>query len=194
MDYQKAFSKILDLLGRFKVGKIDKNLESSLIQFGMDENAITFIDDENVMAFNNTVDYLWVNDKNLYATFTRKRIKKELARLIRCSLHDELSIDSVKELITNLKKEPLQTFEVLYHVLGVEYYSAHPLELGPFTIYNTDIHRNHLLEKYPHSKEILEYELNENENNVMVGVCQAARELDRANQNALVRLRQFYDR
>ncbi|PAK36782.1 HEPN domain-containing protein [Peribacillus simplex] len=196
MDYNKALSMIKDLLARVEQGTSERKDGESCIRYGMGEDALTFRGTENVTAFNDTVDFLWTKDKELMETITRKTLQDELVRLIRTSVNnEELTLDRVKELFNNLKNEPVKTFEVLYHVYGVEYYKGHPLEIGPYTIYNTDIHRKVLLEKYQLSKDTLEFELSGNKvtSKVMIGVSERTRDFARANQKALVRLRQFED-
>jgi hypothetical protein len=88
----------------------------------------------------------------------------------------------------NLKSQPIQTFELLYHVYVAEYFKAIPVEIGPYTIYNTDIHCKHLLEKYPHGKDIFEYELDEIEvgSKVMIGVSEKTKDSTRASEKGLV--------
>ncbi|MFP8644507.1 hypothetical protein ACLHWY_23455 [Priestia aryabhattai] len=97
----------------------------------------------------------------------------------------------------------MRTYKVLYPVFGAEYCKENPLVVGPFTLYNPKVHRQHLLNKYPHSKEILVAAYDPNPENkkleelekrrvkVVIGVSIEARETKSANEKALIKLRQF---
>lgn len=198
MDYNQALTKVEDLLTRIEFGEPNREKREPRFIYGAGEFALVFRGAENVTAFLETVDYFWKKDKELFETITQKMMQEKLVQLIRsCVMENEntVSLDLIKEMVNGIKSEPVQTFNVLYHVYGAEYDNEYPLEIGPYTIYNTDIHRKFLLEKHPHSKDTLDFELDENNisSKVMIGVDEKARDSEKAKEKAVVRLRQFED-
>jgi hypothetical protein len=196
MDYTQALNMVKDLLTKVEEGEPNREKREPRIIYGAGEFALTFRGAENVMAFHDTIEFFWTKDKELFETVAKKSLQDEVLRLVRsCVNGEELTLERVKDVFRNLKSQPIQTFELLYHVYGVEYFNANPLEIGPYTIYNTDIHRKHLLEKYPHGKDTFEYKLDETEvsSKVMIGVCEKTRDSTRADEKGLVKLRQFED-
>ncbi|WP_156417432.1 HEPN domain-containing protein [Paenibacillus etheri] len=195
MDHTKVLDMVNDLLLRVEQGYVERQIGEPYMCNGMGDGALTFRGIDNVKAFTDTVEYMWTKDREIYDTISRDRVRSELFILVRkCVDEGKLILDYIKDLFKNLKSEPIYSFEVLYHLYGAEYFKGHPLIIGPYTIYNTKTHRENLLEKYPHGKVELD-DLDEIslESEVIIGVVEKTRDASRANEKALLRLRQFED-
>ncbi|PFJ40177.1 hypothetical protein COJ00_26975 [Priestia megaterium] len=197
MNYNKAFTMVKDLLDRVEYGEIEVKKGEGYEKFGTGDSAVTFQGAENLRALSDTVEYLWTEDRDLFDTISRSKLQNKLANFIRrCIQNDEFSLESFKEIFEDLKSDPVHSFEVLYPVYGFEYHSAQPLEIGPYTIYNVEIHEKELLNKYSSDgKETIESELGylREKSNMLISVREKAREIKRADQKARIRLRQFED-
>ncbi|MDA2392158.1 HEPN domain-containing protein [Bacillus cereus] len=195
MDFRKALGLIENLLGKVEKGEIERRDNEPFISF-MGEVMLTFQGKNNVNAFKDTVDFLWKSDKDIFDTINRKVIHDKLVDLIgRATDGDIVNLDTIKEMFAELKSTPVKIFEVFAPVYGVEYFEADPLEIGPYTIYNKNVHRKVLLEKYPHSEKVLTMRLDDenSDSDVVIGVCENARSATRANEKAQLKLRRFED-
>ncbi|WP_342511230.1 hypothetical protein MKY34_13025 [Sporosarcina sp. FSL K6-1522] len=196
MDFKKAFKLFNDLQSVVETGVVKREDDEPSIRFGAGESALIIQGANNVNAFNDTVDYLWKSDKDIFDTISRDTIRNKLVGLVSSSIDGgEVTLDIFKKKIADLKDIQEESFEVLYPVFGVNYFKADPLKIGPYTIYNKNIHRKVLIKKYPHSESILSLELDDEYYNsdVVISVCENARELSRANEKARVKFRQFED-
>ncbi|PDZ96298.1 hypothetical protein CON36_22675 [Bacillus cereus] len=195
MDFRKSHSLIERLLGRVEKGEVERGDNEPFISF-MGEVSLTFQGKDNVIAFNDTVDFLWKNDKDIFDTINREVIRDKLVNLIsHAAGGGTVNLDTVKEMFAEIKSIPVERFEVLSPLYGVEYFKAAPLEIGPYIIYNKNIHRNNLLEKYPQSEKVLNMRLDDedSDSDVVIGVCENARTVTRANEKAQLRLQRFED-
>ncbi|WP_433948133.1 hypothetical protein [Bacillus tropicus] len=195
MDFRKLHSLIEGLLGRVEKGEVERRDNEPIIRFN-GEVMLTFQGNESVSAFNDAVDFLWKNDKDIFDTINRKVIRDKLVNLISHAADgDTVNLETVKEMVAEIKSIPVERYEVLSPVYGVEYFKADPLEIGPYTIYNKDIHRNVLVEKYPYSKQVLTMRLDDENigSDVVIGVCENARSANRANEKARLKLQRFED-
>ncbi|QDZ88055.1 HEPN domain-containing protein [Priestia megaterium] len=202
MNYTKALSITRDLLKRVKGGQIQyiayrSNFEQKWERYSliMEDIGLLFHGEEDVRAFSETVYILWKENKELYEEYTEMTFKKELIEFLNnFEQVEEFSLEHLKRFLRKLilGKKPLE-FEVLYPLYGAEYKKSHLLKIGPYTIYNSDIHRQQLLEKYPYTSERIISELNEftGTSNLVISVNVKARHSDKANERAIVKLQHF---
>lgn len=199
MDFKEALKKVKKLLKQAEIGEIEFDEGQNRLIFRGNHPTIGFYNEENVRLFIKTVDVLWKVDNEIFETYTLETFQKSFVPfLAKAKQADDCSIDELKAFYKELRSVEAKAFEVLYVVFGAKYYKGHPLHIGPFTLYNPEIHRKHLLDKYPHSEVILavafEPGKNDEENKkieVVVGVSERARELNRASEKARAHLQQF---
>ncbi|PID03937.1 hypothetical protein CSV67_00185 [Sporosarcina sp. P2] len=196
MEFKKVFQLFNKLQSVVEKGGVKREDDEPFLRFEAGKSTLIIQGFDNVNVFNETVDYLWKSDQDIFDTFTRVTIKNILVDLLSSSIEgEEVTLDIIKKMIADLKEILEESFEVLYPVFGVNYFKAEPLEIGPYTIYNKNIHRSVLIKKYPYSESILSLELDDEYygSDVVISVYENARELSRANEKACVKFRQFED-
>lgn len=189
--------KDLTLLVQYGVVKYEEN--EPYIKYGVGENAVNIKGKETVALYRQTVDYLWKSDKDIFDTITEKDIIDKLVPILMKNRNIELNADLINDIFSEIRSKPIQNYEVIYQLYGVEYYDERPLEIGPFTIYNLGIHRKILIEKYPQIE--FAFKLTFNMDNptlnkqaiVLIGVTERTRNKKRADEKGHIHLVQFED-
>ena len=115
-----------------------------------------------LQQLNQTVEYLWTVDKDIFETFAEKTIMEKLISLFRRNQDEELD-DIIRRFMRELRDIPIKEYKIFYKLYGVEYYHVNPLELGPFVIYNLAIHQETIYQEYPLIKGEFEFEFTDEE-------------------------------
>ncbi|MEH6841325.1 hypothetical protein V7Z47_22490 [Priestia megaterium] len=207
MDYKRILETVQNLLQRAEYGDKDYRDDEPFRRSGLGAETLSFQGAENAQAFDKALDELWKKDKEVYDTYTKKTFQNDLLAYLRgCKEGEECSVETLRSFFKGLKSKEVKTYKVIYPIFGAEYRKVDPLKIGPFTIFNPEIHHKRLLEEYPHAETILDIafiqtlpadEVREVGKytkyifNVAISVVEEAREAAKANEKALVRLRQF---
>ncbi|MED4052296.1 hypothetical protein [Priestia megaterium] len=199
MNYTKALSTIKDLLKRVEDRRIKyivylPKFDSKTHSITMGGTNLSFQGKENATSFLNAVDELWRANKVVFEAYTKETFEDELVKFMQNFKNgEECSLEHLKKFYQTFTSKKTIKFEALYPVYGAEYYKDHPLKIGPYTIYNTNIHREQILNKYPFiSKNVeSEYDKFAEISNVVISVHVEAGESEKADEKALIRLQQF---
>ena len=195
MDYKKAQNLIKKLITIVERGSQDLNDDESYIKIGSFDNTLIFRGTNNIKAYRQTIDYLLEANNEIIETISSKTLKDKILTLIRNSIEkEEVTVDEINGMYRELMDMPKMKCEVFYPVFGVNYFKKGPLELGPYTIYNKNIHRKALIEKNPDGEKILNEELDQIINSdVIIGIEVIVRETARAYEKARLDLQRFED-
>lgn len=197
MDYKEALKKILKLQSYILYGIVEIEQGTPYHRSGMGEYRSNFVGKDAIQQLNQTVEYLWKEDKDIFNTLAEKTIRDKLISFISSDQNEELNKDSIKSLVRELRDIPIKEYKIFYELYGVEYYRANTLELGPFVIYNLAIHQETIYQEYPLIKETFEFEFTDEKHReqktVLVSVKENARDRKRAFEKARIKLSQFED-
>ncbi|MDA2190722.1 HEPN domain-containing protein [Bacillus cereus] len=197
MDYIKIFKMLKNLEGLVKWGEVECKENIPYKKYGMGKDAINIIGEEALVQYSKVAKYLLNSDHSISDTVTLADIEDEIILLLRKAKKEELSIEMIKVIFSKLRKQSIKEYEVFYPLYGVVYCKEEPIQLGPFTIYNFEIHREFLLKKYPKSDFAFKLKYDEvklKDNQVLlISVVVSARNHKSANEKGRVKLRGFED-
>ncbi|OMC80917.1 HEPN domain-containing protein [Viridibacillus sp. FSL H8-0123] len=146
--------------------------------------------------YNETIDYFWDMDQEIFNTYSRKTIEQKIKTLINDYRNfEELKLDDIKKIINDLKKNPISTYEVFYQIYGVGSKKASIMNLGPYNIYHKYIHKDIIFEKYRNQSYVIEVYYDNDEKDekdvYLISVKVEARESSRADEKAQTKLKHF---
>lgn len=197
MDYKKAVEKVNTIKSIVKYGVVEIEKGIQVKTFGEGEAALHIIGMDDVSIYEDVINYLWKCDNEIFDTLTQKDMEVKIISLIRETQDSELNEAIIKNVYIELKSKLVQEFEVIYQLHNIEYKRENPLKLGPFTIYNLDIHGELISKKYPHSKGELNTKLDkilrDETEKMLISVVIRARNYERADEKGKTKLKQFED-
>lgn len=149
---------------------------------------------QDIKTFENVVEEIWKHNTELYETVSLKTVKDKIIKLLEKQVFDgdPITSEDAGQLIGNLLSMKIQEWEVFRPLYGGTISPiTPPFELGPFTIYHIDHHKDVILEKYPHANSTYDIHREYIETDLFISVIIKARDNRRANELSESRFRQF---
>lgn len=160
----KIIQQLLDI-SEVVEGKLSTDI-GSWASFDLGQNNISFIGDDKVNFFYDSLEKLYSLDYDIANTISKELFKKKLIKLIRnLKKRDEkCSIKILQSFNTELKGIELKEFEVLYALNGIENSDdTRKVIFGIYNVYYNGFSNNYLKEKYSElesRKEFLDKNIN----------------------------------
>ncbi|PEO24939.1 hypothetical protein COL24_00905 [Bacillus toyonensis] len=197
MDYKKIFEMLKKLEGLVQWGEVECEEGIPYKIYGMGKDAINIIGEEALVQYSEVAECLLNSNQSILETITLKDIEDEIILVLRKTKNEVLNIEMIKGIFSKLRNQPIKEYEVFYPLYGVKYCKEEPIQIGPFTIYNLEIHRKHLLKKYPKSDNVFklkydEVKLKDNQF-LLISIVVNTRNHKSANEKGKVKLRKFED-
>jgi hypothetical protein len=185
MKYQKEAALINELITLSEVIPMPSpNDRRPLKSFGLGEYNITFIGFDKVTKYQESIEKLFMSNKEISETYSFTKFEEQIINLIRIikkqgQIYNPSDFES---LISGLLSIEVKDYELLYDFYGATMKSAIN-EFGDFVIYNRELSDDNLIAKYPalQNREIFFKNLH---SNLLIGVKVKARESSKATEIA----------
>lgn len=153
MNYKEIHEQIETLYDIAEYGVMPPKDKTPHKCYGLGEVGILFSGSEKVIVLDEIIDNVWTSSDELFNTFTRKKIEDTVMKCLRKCLISKIkpTIDDIKERVDELLILPVESYEVFRDLFGAIYNDALPLELGPYKIYNWELHKDMIKERYLHA-------------------------------------------
>lgn len=185
MKYQKEARLINELITFSEVIPMSSSKDRRPFKsFGLGEFNLTFIGIDKVTKYQESIEQLYLSNKEISETYSFKKFEEQIINLIRTFKNQRQNCDpkDFESLISGLLSIEVKDYEILYDFYGATMESS-TTEFGDFVIYNRDLSTDNLITKYPalQKRDIF---LNNLHSNLLIGVKVKARESSKATEIA----------
>lgn len=182
-------------LGPFSLENCKANTSYRI--FGCDP-ALFLRGDDKVKQFEEAVEHFWENNHEVYQTIAKKTVERKVVHLVfySCQNEEPLTESDIEQMFDELLAIPKEEWEVFRPLYGARLSTESPLKLGPFTVYNWELHQPLITTKYP-PEEVLwnvhstTVHLKDALTDLLISIKVSTRDESRAKEFADIRFRQF---
>lgn len=113
--------------------------------------ALVFYGHDKVKQLEEAFELFWKSDDEVYQTIAKTTVERKVVHLVSSSCQNEeyLTESDIEQMFDELLAIPKEEWEVFRPLYGARLSTKSPLKLGPFTVYNWELHQPLITTKYP---------------------------------------------